>query len=117
MGGDENTALVCVAVKGTAHGLTMLDLSGNEITVDSMVEVVGCVGAKPKLAVLGLEDNEFGDEGALLLAQSLETNAAAAAGSAASAPPLRRLSLNTTELGSAGALAIARAFRGFDGFR
>ena len=103
--GDDGATAVCDAVAGTAPGLVTLELSGNEITEESIGAVAACAAAKPQLSTLGLEENELGSAGALLLAAALAKMEANAT--------LTSLSLSTNEMSSDGAIAVAKALKGF----
>ena len=103
--GDEGAVAVCTAVAGTAAGLVTLELSGNELTEESMAAVAACIAAKAQLATLGLEENELGTAGALVLGAALAKMVPNAT--------LTSLSLGTNEMGSGGALAVAKALKGF----
>jgi len=81
--------------------LRVLDISGNEITEESMstlCETFLTHKTTPQLTHLHLDDNELGSDGVILLAKVVKhmTN-------------LTHLSLNTCELTGKGGLAIAKA--------
>jgi Ran GTPase-activating protein 1 len=101
---DEGTEAVMGALKDTAPALVFLDMSGNEIE-GSMAAVAECIGTKPLLQFLGLDDNEFGDDGAQELAGALVVGASKAT--------LSHLSLMTTETHAEGAMAVANAIAGY----
>jgi len=87
----------------TAVGLERLDLSGNDVTPQAMPAVALAVKYKSRLSYLALEDNAVKSAGAAVLAAALDPERHAA---------LETVVLAGSEIGSAGAMAVARAVAG-----
>lgn len=106
---DEGVVAVCEALTdaATAPGLTFLDLSGNELTEESMSAVFACVTAKPNLVSLGMEENELGSDGGNALAAAL------AAAPATLKTKLNTLLLGTNEISGKAGVALAKALDGY----
>eukprot|EP00937_MAST-01D_sp_MAST-1D-sp2_P008289 g8289.t1 len=106
--GDGGVARVCAAVGATAPGLVELELSGNDMTGESIGAAADCAASKAALEHLGLEENEMGSDGARALAARL------AGGGFAGQATLRTLLLGTNEVSGAGGIALAQALSGYD---
>jgi len=97
---DDGGAQAIVEALKNSDCIAHLDLSGNDLTEDFMADEDGAVRTvvtKPTLQRLFLDDNEFGTEGARMLAGML------VAGSSA----LKTLGVCACEVTAAGALALA----------
>ena len=78
--------------------LKTLDLSGNEINAKAVVKLAQwIVKAAPNLEELLLDDNEFGTDGAVAIAQIVQK-----------LPALKKLSLSVCEIGGNGGIAVAK---------
>jgi Ran GTPase-activating protein 1 len=69
---DEGAIAIANALKESAPHLEILEMSGNEITVDAAPAIVDCLATKQFLAKLNLSENEFKDEGAIQISKALE---------------------------------------------
>ncbi|GAB4829600.1 RAN GTPase-activating protein 2 [Ancistrocladus abbreviatus] len=69
---DEGARAVTIALKESAPSLEILEMAGNEITVEAASVLAACVDSKQFLTKLNLSENELKDEGAVLIAKALE---------------------------------------------
>lgn len=69
---DEGTKALANALKESAPSLEVLDVAGNEITVEGASTLAACISAKQFLTKLNLGENELKDEGAILIGKALE---------------------------------------------
>jgi Ran GTPase-activating protein 1 len=98
---DGGVAAVCGAlVEGAGRRLQVLDLSGNEMTADGARALRKCLQGCPVLRVLMVEDNELGSAGARQIARALHPVIHA---------DLATIVAASSEVGTSGALALARA--------
>lgn len=84
---------------GAAKGLAELDVSGNDLTAESMQSLDQLLRISTTLRVLQLEENEIGSKGAKAIAKSLLIGS----------PALERVVANVNEIGASGALALVKA--------
>ena len=99
--GDEGAEFIVKALHSSCATLEALELSGNELTSKACNSVVvNVLSASASLTKLALADNELKDKGAMILARALPKS-------------LKILDLNSSEIGSNGALAIASAIKDF----
>lgn len=99
---DDGVTAIAQALAGNAVAarvLTTLDVSGNDLTADSMRAFAHAVRKFPRLQELKLEENEIGSRGAKMLARVLRTHA----------PALETLVASVNEIGASGATALAAA--------
>ncbi|TYZ64885.1 hypothetical protein PybrP1_001108 [[Pythium] brassicae (nom. inval.)] len=98
---DDGVAAVAKALAGSAaaSALATLDVSGNDLTADSMRALSLAVRRLAGLRVLQLEENEIGSRGAKALARALRTHA----------PALETLVASVNEIGTSGAAALTAA--------
>ncbi|KAL4125419.1 hypothetical protein PRIC2_009004 [Phytophthora ramorum] len=82
-----------------AAGLTALDVSGNDLTAESMPALAQILRVTGALRVLQVEENEIGSKGAKTLAKALEIGS----------PALEKVVANVNEIGASGALALVKA--------
>lgn len=69
---DEGAIAIANALKASAPRLEVLEMSGNDITVDAAPAIANCLAAKQFLAKLNLSENELKDEGAIQISKALE---------------------------------------------
>ncbi|DBA01317.1 TPA: hypothetical protein N0F65_001822 [Lagenidium giganteum] len=97
---DDGMVAIAKALKQSGKSLKAFDVSGNDLTVDSMKELAQCVRGLSNLRVLQVEENEIASKGAKHLAKALKEP---------SVSLLEKLVLNVNEIGSAGAVAIVES--------
>lgn len=97
--GDDGFAALCGGLVQCAS-LKSLDVSGNELTADAFTDCTWLAKCASTLEVLQVEENEFSSRGAGRLAQGF---------AAAPFPALTTFVCRASEVGSRGALALARA--------
>ncbi|KAF7813789.1 RAN GTPase-activating protein 2 [Senna tora] len=69
---DEGAIAIVNALKDSAPHLEILEMSGNEITVEAAPAIASCVAAKQFLMKLNLSENELKDEGAIEVSKAIE---------------------------------------------
>ncbi|XP_045787479.1 RAN GTPase-activating protein 2 [Trifolium pratense] len=69
---DEGAIAIANTLKESAPHLEVLEMSGNEITVDAAPAIVDCLATKQFLTKLNLSENELKDEGAIQISKALE---------------------------------------------
>ncbi|XP_049358879.1 RAN GTPase-activating protein 2 [Solanum verrucosum] len=69
---DEGAIAIANALKDAAPSLAVLEMAGNDITVEAASAIASCIAAKQLLAKLSLGENELKDEGAIQIAKALE---------------------------------------------
>lgn len=109
--GDVGSLSILRAVTGgeTPSGLRVLDLSGNDISVETMGEFgTTALRSLPALQELYLDDNEIPSDAAVTFAKAVEKHRPS---------QLTLLSLETCELTAAAAVALARAVTKIETFR
>lgn len=104
---DAGMTAIAKALSGSAAvSITSLDVSGNDLTADSMRVLAQAVRKFSNLHVLQVEENEIGSRGAKALAKAIKSHALL----------LEKLILNVNEIGTSGALAIVDAIAGKPAF-
>ncbi|XP_004497852.1 uncharacterized protein [Cicer arietinum] len=93
---DEGAIAIANALKESAPHLEVLEMSGNEITVNAAPAIADCIASKQFLAKLNLSENELKDEGAIQLSKALESLA-----------QLKEIDLSSNEISRAGAQQLA----------
>lgn len=83
---------------GAAKWLTALDVSGNDLTAESMPALGHMLRDSAALRVLQVEENEIGSKGAKAIAKALK----------AGAPALEKVVANVNEIGASGAIAFVK---------
>ncbi|KAM7279987.1 hypothetical protein ACFE04_007121 [Oxalis oulophora] len=68
---DEGAVAIFDALKESAPLLEILDMAGNDITAESAADAAACIAAKNHLTKLNLSENEFKDDGAILIGKAL----------------------------------------------
>ncbi|XP_018446397.1 RAN GTPase-activating protein 2 [Raphanus sativus] len=69
---DEGAIAIANALKESASPIEVLEMAGNDITVEAASAIAACVAAKQDLNKLNLSENELKDEGCVQIAKSLE---------------------------------------------
>ncbi|CAL5413322.1 unnamed protein product [Camellia sinensis] len=69
---DEGATAVANALKESAPSLVVLEMAGNDITVETAPSLASCIAAKQSLIKLNLAENELKDEGAIQIGKALE---------------------------------------------
>lgn len=99
--GDKGCLLAIEAV--AASGLREVDISGNECGKRTAKGVQALFEKCKKIERFAAEDNEFGNQGAVMIAEAIEV-----------AGGLKTVNLNSCEIGGRGAKAVADAAAGCD---
>ena len=60
------------ALKESTPSLEVLEMTGNDITVEAVSTLAACIAAKQCLAKLNLAESELKDEGAILISNALK---------------------------------------------
>ncbi|KAJ4833774.1 hypothetical protein Tsubulata_012651 [Turnera subulata] len=94
---DEGASAIATALKESAPSLEVLEMAGNDITVDCAPSLVACIAAKQHLIKLNLGENELKDEGAIQISKALEGHL-----------HLKEVDMNTNYLGRVGARVLAK---------
>ncbi|CAI5746505.1 unnamed protein product [Peronospora destructor] len=95
---DDGVMAIADALResGAAKTLTVLDVSGNDLTAESMPALGQMLRVSGALHVLQIEENEIGSKGAKALAKALKVGS----------PVLEKVVANLNEIGASGALAL-----------
>ncbi|CAI5725563.1 unnamed protein product [Peronospora effusa] len=95
---DDGVMAIADALRegGAAKILTALDVSGNDLTAESMPVLGQMLRVSDALHVLQIEENEIGSKGAKTIAKALQ----------AGSPVLEKVVANLNEIGASGALAL-----------
>ncbi|KAE9194520.1 hypothetical protein PF004_g20702 [Phytophthora fragariae] len=98
---DDGMVAIADALRegGAAAGLATLDVSGNDLTVESMPALGQVLRVSASLRVLQVEENEIGSKGATAIAKALKVGS----------PALEKVVANVNEIGASGALALVKA--------
>ncbi|CAK9176864.1 unnamed protein product, partial [Ilex paraguariensis] len=96
---DEGAIALANALKESAPSLEVLEMAGNDITVDAVPALVACIAVKQFLTKLNLAENELKDEGAILIAKVLEDGH----------DQLNEVDLSTNSIRRAGARCLAQS--------
>ncbi|XP_010512722.1 PREDICTED: RAN GTPase-activating protein 1-like [Camelina sativa] len=94
---DEGTEAIAEALLKSATSLEVLELAGNDITVNSTGKLAACIASKQSLSKLNLSENELKDEGSILIAKAVEGH-----------DQLLEVDLSTNMIRRAGARALAQ---------
>ncbi|CAN1807637.1 RAN GTPase-activating protein 2 [Linum perenne] len=95
---DEGAIAIANALKESAPSLEVLDMMGNDITIEAVPSIAACIASKQNLTKLNLDENELKDEGAIQIGKALE----------AGHPRLKQVDMNTNCIGRAGARVLAQ---------
>ncbi|KAI5055895.1 hypothetical protein GOP47_0029416 [Adiantum capillus-veneris] len=104
---DEGAEAVLDALKGAAPGLEVLELAGNELTVNSVEKLVSCIASKINLVKLNLSENDLEDKGVVAVCNALDNGS----------EQLVELDLSETNIGRIGACAAAQVVALKPGFQ
>ncbi|XP_026393276.1 RAN GTPase-activating protein 2-like [Papaver somniferum] len=96
---NEGAIALVDALKENAPSLEVLDMAGNEITLEAAPALAACIAAKESLTKLNLSENELKDEGTILIARALENGH----------KQLKEVDLSTNAMRRAGARVLAQA--------
>jgi Ran GTPase-activating protein (RanGAP) involved in mRNA processing and transport len=98
---DDGMVAIADALRegGAAPALTALDVSGNDLTEESMSALGQLLRVGGALRVLQVEENEIGSKGAKAIAKALNVGT----------PALEKVVANINEIGASGALALVKA--------
>ncbi|CAN6828712.1 unnamed protein product [Brassica oleracea var. botrytis] len=86
------------ALVNSAPSLRVLELAGNDITLQSTGKLAACIASKQCLSKLNLSENELKDEGTILIAKALDEGH----------DQLTEVDLSTNMMRRAGARALAQ---------
>ncbi|CAO2161496.1 unnamed protein product [Urochloa humidicola] len=103
---NKGTVAIVNALKKSAPQLEVLEFAGNEITAKAAPALAECLTAMQSLKKLTLAENELKDDGAVIIAKSLE----------AGHTDLKELDVSTNMFQRAGARCFARAVANKSGF-
>lgn len=96
---DEGMIAIAAAISQGTAAIQKLDVSGNDLTADSMPSLARALRKCTQLRVLQVEENEIGSKGAKSLAKAVKSHL----------PQLETLVSNVNEIGTSGALALVNA--------
>ncbi|EES05430.1 hypothetical protein BDA96_04G229600 [Sorghum bicolor] len=96
---NEGTISIVKALKQSAPQLEVLEMAGNEINAKAALDLAECLTAMQSLKKLTLAENELKDDGAVIIAKSLEDGHT----------DLKELDVSTNMLQRVGARCFARA--------
>ncbi|CAD6250289.1 unnamed protein product [Miscanthus lutarioriparius] len=96
---NEGTKAIANALKQSAPQLEVLEMAGNEISARAAPDLAECLMAMQSLKKLTLAENELKDDGAVIIAKSLEDGHT----------DLKELDVSTNMLQRVGARCFARA--------
>lgn len=94
---DEGAIAIANALKESASPIEVLEMAGNDITVEAASAIAACVAAKQQLNKLNLSENELKDEGCVQIAKSMEEDHS----------KLQYIDMSTNYIRRAGARALA----------
>ncbi|CAI5711656.1 unnamed protein product [Hyaloperonospora brassicae] len=99
----EDAGVVAIAdalrESGAAKNLTAFDVSGNDLSAESMPRLGEMLRVSNALRVLQVEENEIGSKGAKAIAKALMVGS----------PVLEKVVANVNEIGASGALALVKS--------
>ncbi|KAK6940826.1 Leucine-rich repeat [Dillenia turbinata] len=104
---DEGAAAVADALKESAPALEVLEMAGNDITVEGAKNLASLIAAKQSLSKLSLGENELKDEGAIVIAKALEEGHS----------QLLEVDMSTNMIRRVGARCLAQAVVNKTGFK
>ncbi|AED92685.1 RAN GTPase-activating protein 2 [Arabidopsis thaliana] len=94
---DEGAIAIVNALKESASPIEVLEMAGNDITVEAASAIAACVAAKQDLNKLNLSENELKDEGCVQIANCIEEGHS----------KLQYIDMSTNYIRRAGARALA----------
>ncbi|KAF2284153.1 hypothetical protein GH714_019610 [Hevea brasiliensis] len=95
---DEGAVAIANSLKETAPALEVLEMAGNDVTVEAAPTVSACIAVKQNLRKLNLSENELKDEGAIQISKALEEGHL----------QLNEVDLSTNSIGRVGARVLAQ---------
>ncbi|KAL0876479.1 hypothetical protein Bca101_026184 [Brassica carinata] len=104
---DEGAIAIADALKESASPIEVLEMAGNDITVEAASAIAACVAAKQELNKLNLSENELKDEGCVQIAKSMEEDHS----------KLQYLDMSNNYIRRAGAVALADVVIKKEGFK
>lgn len=96
---DEGVIAISNALKESAPSLEVLEMAGNEITIEAVPCLAACIVEKKLLNKLNLSENELKDEGVIQLCEALEDGHEG----------LKEVDMSSNSITRAGARVLARA--------
>ncbi|KAG2300110.1 hypothetical protein Bca4012_011719 [Brassica carinata] len=104
---DEGAKAIANALKESASPIEVLEMAGNDITVEAASAIAACVAVKQELNKLNLSENELKDEGCVQIAKSLEDDHL----------KLQYIDMSSNYIRRAGARALAQVVIKKEGFK
>ncbi|KAF8096538.1 hypothetical protein N665_0307s0064 [Sinapis alba] len=104
---DEGAIAIANALKESASPIEVLEMAGNDITVEAASAIAACVAAKQELNKLILSENELKDDGCVQIAKSLEEDHL----------KLQYIDMSNNYIRRAGARALAQVVTKKEGFK
>ncbi|KAJ0238615.1 RAN GTPase-activating protein 2 [Hirschfeldia incana] len=104
---DEGAIAIADALKESASPIEVLEMAGNDITVEAVEAIAACVAAKRDLNRLNLSENELKDEGCVKIAKSVGDDHS----------KLQYVDLSNNYIRRAGAVALAGVVIKKEGFK
>ncbi|KAK6937531.1 Leucine-rich repeat [Dillenia turbinata] len=104
---DEGAAAIADALKESASALEVLEMAGNDITVEGANKLASLIAVKQSLNKLSLSENELKDEGAIMIAKALEEGHS----------QLHEVDMSTNMIRRVGARRLAQAVVNKSGFK
>lgn len=104
---DEGAKAIAIALKESTPSLEVLEMAGNDITVEAAPTLAACIATKQSLSKLNLAENELKDEGAILISKALEEGH----------NHLTEVDLSTNSIRRAGARLLAQTVASKPGFK
>ncbi|KAL1203303.1 RAN GTPase-activating protein 2 [Cardamine amara subsp. amara] len=104
---DEGAIAIANALKESASPIEVLEMAGNDITVEAASAITACVATKQQVSKLNLSENELKDEGCVQIAKSIEDDHS----------KLQYIDMSTNYIRRAGARALAQVVVKKEGFK
>ncbi|KAF8077462.1 hypothetical protein N665_1034s0001 [Sinapis alba] len=104
---DEGAIAIVNALKESTSPIEVLEMAGNDITVEAASVIAACVAAKQELNKLNLSENELKDEGCVQIAKSIEDDHS----------KLQYIDMSSNYIRRAGAVALADVVIKKEGFK
>ncbi|CAN7067739.1 unnamed protein product [Brassica rapa subsp. trilocularis] len=104
---DEGAIAIANALKDSAAPIEVLEMAGNDITVEAASAIAACVAAKQDLNKLNLSENELKDEGCVQIAKTVEEDHL----------KLQYIDMSNNYIRRAGARALAQVVAKKEGFK
>ncbi|KAL3531347.1 hypothetical protein ACH5RR_010669 [Cinchona calisaya] len=104
---DEGSIALANALKESVPLIEVLEMAGNDISAEAAPALAACIAAKQVLTKLNLAENELKDEGAILIAKTLEEGH----------EQLNEVDMSMNSIRRAGARCLAQAVVSKPGFK